>query len=328
MYNFLEHSTEDNLALIIGLTRMISETPSEHVKLSLFLKQYEMKDKKRTPCGTVACLAGWAAQNSVLSRVLGITIYPPLSMNSLDSEVVHCDSMEHVVTDDIIKPSDLSMYLFSDSKVINDLFNTPTPIRSVDGTDREVAIHRLVVIAELLVNSPWLLHEPVDLLDKLRAFSRGPASYTVMYALHRILDSWHKPGFWERYAALLKSAVEDSLGQKSKLYYEAHITIEPVFGHLLELAQELAAPFKFRVADLLMKKREEDTPERSANDTFMTGHGTHLGDVTGRLRSLVRTLQDHSFKVWRYKIEDTILDSKMDKDSLNLFIKEPHHGDR
>ncbi len=96
----------------------------------------------------------------------------------------------------------------------------------------------------------------------------------------------------------------------SKLYYEAHVTIEPVFGERLEEAKKLGAFYGFKVGDLLMRKREEDTEERSKNDTFMTGHGTSLTNVTFRVRRLVQMLQMNGFKVWRYKIEDTVMDSR------------------
>jgi hypothetical protein len=103
----------------------------------------------------------------------------------------------------------------------------------------------------------------------------------------------------------------------SELYFESHVTIEPVFDARLEQAKILAAEYKFRVADLLMKKREADTEERSAKDTFMTGHGQSLHDIENRTMRLVNELKDHGFKVWRYKIEDTVLDSRT-KDVWNL----------
>lgn len=100
---------------------------------------------------------------------------------------------------------------------------------------------------------------------------------------------------------------EDAL---SRLYYEAHITIEPVFGPRLVQAQELASAFNFRVAELLMQKDRQDTPERSSKDTFMTGHGKSLRDMNQRIVGLVRSLQEHGFQVWRYKLEDTVFDSR------------------
>ena len=49
----------------------------------------------------------------------------------------------------------------------------------------------------------------------------------------------------------------------SDLYYEAHITIEPLFDEQIMPVYAIAACHKFRLAELLMKKRSEDTPERS-----------------------------------------------------------------
>lgn len=106
----------------------------------------------------------------------------------------------------------------------------------------------------------------------------------------------------------------------SKLYYEAHITIEPVFDEDLARAKPFAELYGFRVAELLMKKREEGTETRSKYDTFMTGHGKEYYDIQNRTACLVKVLQDAGFKVWRYKIEDTILDSRSN-DELNLLEK-------
>lgn len=103
----------------------------------------------------------------------------------------------------------------------------------------------------------------------------------------------------------------------ARLYYEAHVTIEPVFDGDLEKVSRIAAHHGFRVADLLMQKRKDDTPERSAKDTFCTGHSRDLDDITGRTRLLVIDLMGNGWKVWRYKIEDTVLDSRHD-DEWNL----------
>lgn len=103
----------------------------------------------------------------------------------------------------------------------------------------------------------------------------------------------------------------------SVLYYEAHVTIEPVFDARLDDARDIAESYSFRLADLLMKKREADTEERSKHDTFMTGHGKQFEDIERRMIGLIHALQRGGFKVWRYKIEDTILDSRI-VDKLGL----------
>lgn len=98
---------------------------------------------------------------------------------------------------------------------------------------------------------------------------------------------------------------------KSNLYYEAHITIEPVFDKDLEVAKILADCRGFRVADLLMVKRKEDTPERSKYDTFMTSRDTDYDTIYNATIDLVNDLKTANFKVWRYKIEDTLLDVRL-----------------
>ena len=96
------------------------------------------------------------------------------------------------------------------------------------------------------------------------------------------------------------------------LYYESHVTIEPVFEDRLDLVSTIAWCFKFKPAKLLMQKREEDTPERSKYDTFMTGHSDSYEDLSERTKAIVGLLKDNGFKVWRYKIESIVMDSRID----------------
>src|ERR1700761_657847 len=100
------------------------------------------------------------------------------------------------------------------------------------------------------------------------------------------------------------------ISTKSKLYYEAHVTIDPIFDERREHAALLAQTYKFRLAKLIMRKRESDHEQVSRDDTFMTGHGIELDDIMTRTKMLVMKLREHGFKVRRYKIEDTILDSR------------------
>lgn len=106
--------------------------------------------------------------------------------------------------------------------------------------------------------------------------------------------------------------MSDALTPTTKLYFECHITIEPVFDERLEHLKELAKPYRFKVADLLMRKRLADTPERSSFDTFLTGHSKDYLDLEGRMMSLATRCSSEGYKVWRYKIENTLLDVKFD----------------
>lgn len=108
---------------------------------------------------------------------------------------------------------------------------------------------------------------------------------------------------------------------KDGLYYECHVTIEPVLEEKeIEELKFIASLQGFRLANLLMQKRKEDAPERSKYDTFMTGHSKTYRDLEQRMIYLIRDLQIYGYKVWRYKIEDTIMDSRT-CDKFNLLEK-------
>lgn len=96
----------------------------------------------------------------------------------------------------------------------------------------------------------------------------------------------------------------------SRLYYECHVTIEPVFDAKLALADIIAKKHHFKLADLLMQKRKEDTPERSRHDTFMTGHHKEYEVLFDRMVALIKDLKANGFQVWRAKVEDTLFDTK------------------
>lgn len=97
----------------------------------------------------------------------------------------------------------------------------------------------------------------------------------------------------------------------TNLYFEAHVTIEPVFDDRYAQFVEITKKFQFRAAELLMKKRSEDTPIRSMYDTFCTGRSSSYEDLHNRLFELTATLRAANFKVWRYKIENTLLDVRI-----------------
>lgn len=94
----------------------------------------------------------------------------------------------------------------------------------------------------------------------------------------------------------------------SGLTYEAHITIEPVENERLLLFEQLVKPYGFKVADLIMVKQRKITEERSNRDSFCTGWSNDLEELRINLYRLLLNLKDSDFKVWRYKIEQTIED--------------------
>lgn len=99
---------------------------------------------------------------------------------------------------------------------------------------------------------------------------------------------------------------------QAALYYEAHITIDPVPEDGRPAVQVLGDRWSFKLAKLLMQKGEP-----SKIDTFMTAHGKDLDDIRRRVIGMVIDLQHHGYVVRRYKVEDTIFDSRT-RDVLGL----------
>lgn len=94
------------------------------------------------------------------------------------------------------------------------------------------------------------------------------------------------------------------------LYYEAHVTVEPLDGDALDRFRATCAEYDFRVADLFMR-----SGKRSDVDSFCTGRHVDYGVLALRMFDLVSSLKRAGVKVWRWKIESALLDSKRD-DSL------------
>lgn len=98
--------------------------------------------------------------------------------------------------------------------------------------------------------------------------------------------------------------------RKDWQYYEAHITIEPVFDEQLFKFSERCLDYGFQVSEFMLQKRLADTPERSKYDLFCTARDRSLEKIEIRMLSLLKDLRADGFKIWRYKIEDTIHDSR------------------
>lgn len=98
--------------------------------------------------------------------------------------------------------------------------------------------------------------------------------------------------------------------KQARLYFEAHVTIDPVFDNQRAVANTIAERNGFKLAKLLMEKDGVRSP--STLDTFMTAHGKDYDDIFVRTGNMVIELLDAGFVVRRYKIEDTLLDSRHD----------------
>lgn len=89
------------------------------------------------------------------------------------------------------------------------------------------------------------------------------------------------------------------------LYYECHVTIDPVFDERLEQFKELCKLYQFHVAKLLMQKGGP-----SNLDSFCTGRGQDYKTLENDMYGLITDLIADGFRVRRYKIEAALLDSK------------------
>jgi hypothetical protein len=95
------------------------------------------------------------------------------------------------------------------------------------------------------------------------------------------------------------------------IYYESHVTVEPVFDSRLETFRSIAATYRFRVADLFMQRERKDTPERSSKDSFCTGRSKSFEEIKTNMDALANDLQRSGIQVWRKKIEAVVYDERL-----------------
>lgn len=114
------------------------------------------------------------------------------------------------------------------------------------------------------------------------------------------------------------------------LYYEIHVTIEFPGEEHIETLREFCKPYEFHMGNLLLMKNEN---EKSHKDLFFTAREAIQQDKSLQnyefrknqkyLRAQIRTelfcraLKFMGYKVIRYKIEETLIDSRYD-DTLKI----------
>jgi len=92
---------------------------------------------------------------------------------------------------------------------------------------------------------------------------------------------------------------------QARLYYEAHITVEPKPNETFE---EFSAAFSSRF--WRGSTFAEDEVDRIKGKWFLSGKDQDLAIIRGHTRVAVGILARDGYTVLRYKIEDAILDSK------------------
>lgn len=97
------------------------------------------------------------------------------------------------------------------------------------------------------------------------------------------------------------------------LYYEIHVTLHPDFDRLDE-AKTIADRHEYHMADLVYLK---GAPTRAEGDMFFTNRKKFWEDAVTSLDRFCVDLTKEGFVPTRYKIEDTLMDSRIE-DRLGL----------
>lgn len=92
------------------------------------------------------------------------------------------------------------------------------------------------------------------------------------------------------------------LDVRSRLYYEAHITIEPVQRGTIhwDNLNDIASEKKWHVSRFTLEDKGD----------FVSYRSEQLRDICEAVADMARTLERCGFTVLRWKIEDTLFDSK------------------
>ena len=101
-----------------------------------------------------------------------------------------------------------------------------------------------------------------------------------------------------------------SLG-RSQYYYECHITIEPVIGDRLKELQEAVKEYTFKVASLVMLKENGIDSSVPRKDCFMSAKNVDYNVLYENMILMLDYLKSNSYKIYRYKIENILMDSKI-----------------
>jgi len=97
------------------------------------------------------------------------------------------------------------------------------------------------------------------------------------------------------------------------LYYETHVTFLPDFERLPQI-QAIAKQYGFHMGKLLLLKKED---QESHKDMFFTDRKPSFTEAEFNMRRFIAAAKKAGFEPIRYKIEDCVLDSKIE-DTLKV----------
>lgn len=99
---------------------------------------------------------------------------------------------------------------------------------------------------------------------------------------------------------------------KSLLYFEAHITCDAAAPYDSVSIEDSWQDFCYisKLFDWKASKFDQDDVDGYHDKWFMSARGYELEGVKKRVKETIESLSLNGFNVIRWKIEDTILDSK------------------
>lgn len=112
---------------------------------------------------------------------------------------------------------------------------------------------------------------------------------------------------------MLKEDVESMhlLGRHTTaLYFETHITLDPVDGEALKKVQELCTKYNMRISTLILRREDGSPGEQHKDDIFISGRYLYYNEAVDKVQAMVVAVQHLNIKVRRYKIENTLKDIK------------------
>lgn len=111
---------------------------------------------------------------------------------------------------------------------------------------------------------------------------------------------------------------------KSQLYYEVHVTTDPVPESLRNVFLGICERHGFRIASLLMEKPGEGLVSYDG-DAFCTARSRYYSEAENRMVALMLDLDKAGIVLRRYKIEDTLLDSRVEN-KFGVKLRDPKAG--
>lgn len=96
------------------------------------------------------------------------------------------------------------------------------------------------------------------------------------------------------------------------LYFESHVTLDPVLGDKRQVLEDLATTHQFRVAELLMRKGDGSAGEPYCEDSFVSGRSIDQEELAARMGAFAERAEQAGFIVRRAKLEAAMYDTNED----------------